>query len=649
MDWTKLMWQPSASKCDILRQSSNARHAFPPVSALAQPANASAPAQPANAMAQSQQQRAIVRRRSLRTPEQSISSKPHGSSLSPKHGRSSRTVRKHGIRDLRAHSGGSGPSLAGSQLGAASFAQAALRTVSALLLSAAMLLSVSVGPPDAAALTAPSYSELSRLHYGRPRKVEPGSALPNAKQAETIAELDKDLFTDEAYQGMLEIVKYARYVETQQEAEELPGCELCETNRITLEKAWQVVANEFYDSHHTFSQRDWARTLQATLRDAGGLLKTKHQLHAAAHRMVASLGDPYSEWLPPSEFRRALRKPQPAEREYLALQMTGVGIAVGSHCPAGGWVVEAPMAESPAENAGILRGERILQIDDYHVEGTSLTKDEVTALLRGPTGSQVTVIVAPPSSSGGPARSVPLERRPLPQPPLKQARVGLPGGGEAAVVRVHYFTSGARRAVQQALLEGEIDGVDGYVLDLRNNPGGVFEEAIAIASLLLEQDQMVASTVRTTEGFVDNSFQVGHLSREVFYNLPGTLSRAPLVVLTNAATASASEVLAGALHDNGRAVLVGEQTFGKGVVQYYFPVHGDGGLKLTVAKYLTPKHDISEAGGLMPDIPCSDYPHPGVPSGENDRCMAIALQLLSAQQGPIQRPPLYARAEQSVG
>lgn len=514
---------------------------------------------------------------------------------------------------------------------------AGLRACAAVLL--ASVVAFCGCTPDAAhALTRPSYDDLSRLHYGRSRK--PGSALPDAREAETIAELDKDLFTEEAYRGMKEIVKYARYVESQQEAEASPGCSLCEPNRITLEKAWQVVANEFFDAHGKFSQEAWAKTLLQTLKDNGGVIRSKHQLHAALTRMVASLDDPYSEWLPPSAFRRALRKPQPAERDYLAMQMTGSGLAIGHHSSLGGWTVEAPLAEGPAEAAGILRGERILQIDDYHVEGTGLTKDEVTALLRGPAGSSVNVMVA---NAAGRPRRVSLERRPLPQPPVKEARLPLGNGREVAYIRLHYFTSETRRAMQAALLAGEIDGVDGYVLDLRNNPGGVFEEAISIASLMLDANCPVAATVRTVGGFIDNTFQTGHLPTQVFQNLPGTMTHAPILLIANRATASASEVLAGALRDNGRALLIGEQTFGKGVVQYYFPVHGDGGLKLTVSKYLGPHNfDITREGGLLPDVSCSDYPHAGAPAADNDSCLETALEMLSEQHEAIPAPTLYA-------
>lgn len=531
------------------------------------------------------------------------------------------------------------------------------RTAAVLLLAATVSLSQLLLPASSVALTTASYDGMARSHHKRSAV---NSALPNFSEAETIAELNRDLFTEEAYQGMLEIIKYARYVEEHQPLQDAPGCEDCESNRITLEKAWQVVANEFFDASKTFRQDKWAQILLETLKDSGGVLRTKHQLHDAAHRMIASLGDPYSEWLPPSEFRRALRKPLPAERKYLSVQMSGVGIAVGSHNRAGGWTVEAPLAGSPAEQGGIIRGERILKIDDYDVEGLALTRDEVTALLRGPAGSTVAMMIGgqaasvtsssqPLSAAAIPDREVVVERRALPQPPLRESRLAMSEGREAALIRIHYFASETRRAFQSALLRGEIDGVDGYILDLRNDPGGVFEDAIAIASMVLNEGLSVATTIRTTEGFIDNSFKVGGLSKEVFLNLPGTVTRAPMVVLVNSATASASEVLAGALHDNDRAVLIGEKTFGKGVVQYYFPVHGDGGLRLTVAKYMTPKHDITETGGLVPDLECSDYPHAGAPSVTNDRCLAAAVQSLNQEQGLIELPTLYARAGQSVG
>eukprot|EP00850_Spirogloea_muscicola_P021587 SM000255S08766 [mRNA] locus=s255:59:2147:+ [translate_table: standard] len=216
-----------------------------------------------------------------------------------------------------------------------------------------------------------------------------------------------------------------------------------------------------------------------------------------------------------------------------------------------------------------------------------------------------------------------------------------------------------------AIKRGESLGVDGYIVDVRNNPGGVFEEAIGMAALWLDcPDCDVAETVRSSAGNEDSLYRVGHLPEEIFPEHPGALTHAPLALIANRSSASASEVLLGALRDNHRAAaVIGERTFGKGVVQYFFPMDDGGGLKLTVAKYLTPaRYDISKRGGLRPDVPCSDHPH----RGGDDRCIALALEALQTmtsdgngsrarQQGPLpyrwlpssDSPRLWAASEAS--
>lgn len=465
----------------------------------------------------------------------------------------------------------------------------------------------------------------------RKREGKAKSNLPSAKEAEALLEINEDLFTAEALEGMSRIVHYAKFVESLKDTEEGPGCEHCTDNRLLLEHAWQVVANEFYDPAGHFSQAKWADQLLTTFKAAkGGCLHSRHETYKAAEEMMASLGDQYSQFLPPSQYRRAIRHPQPAEREYLAAQSTGTGIHVGQHVQRG-WLVDAAMAESPAEEAGIVRGDLILEINGYPVD--SLNAHEMNELQRGPLGSTVALTIAPVTSQQS-SQSVYLERRPLPQPPLKQALIGLADGPTVSYLRLHYFSSEGTRAFIDAINMAEYWGVEGYVIDLRNNPGGVFEEAIAIANLMLQGGQEIAQTVRTAT-FVDNTWKAGALSREVFPTQPGQLTKKPVIILTNSSTASASEVLAGALHGNNRAEIVGEKTFGKGVVQYYFPMTDGSGIKLTIAKYLTPGHfDITHSGGLQPDYACSDFPHGDRVSSENDTCIQEALRLIGRQSNP---------------
>lgn len=497
-------------------------------------------------------------------------------------------------------------------------------SVSALVLAA--VLTLTSLPCDGSSVLAnkptfaTDYATVVRKREGKSK-----SNLPSAREAEALLEINEDLFTTEALEGMSRIVHYAKFVESLKDTEEGPGCEHCTDNRLLLEHAWQVVANEFYDPAGRFSQAKWADQLLTTFKAAeGGCLRNRHQTYKAAEDMMASLGDQYSQFLPPSQYRRAIRHPQPAEREYLAAQSTGTGVHVGKHVE-GGWLVDAAMAESPAEEAGIVRGDRIIEINGYAVD--SLNAHEMNELQRGPLGSTVALTIVPLRLHGDP-QTVFLERRPLPQPPLKQALIGLADGPTVSYLRLHYFSSEGTRAFIDAINMAEYWGVEGYIIDLRNNPGGVFEEAIAIANLMLQGGQEIAQTVRTAT-FVDNTWKAGALSREVFPTQPGQLTKKPVIILTNSSTASASEVLAGALHGNNRAEIVGEKTFGKGVVQYYFPMTDGSGIKLTIAKYLTPgPFDITQSGGLHPDHVCSDFPHGDRVTPENDTCIQDALRLI---------------------
>lgn len=438
------------------------------------------------------------------------------------------------------------------------------------------------GPGDA------KYQEIVRVHEDARRKM--------------------GMFTEDAWEGMMRLRDYDRAVE--RIAEEERQCRECTRNRRLLEQVWQTVSNEYFDQYGSFSQAKWSGELTRSLERAEGPLRTKAQTYAAAQEMVAALGDKYSAFLDPFHYRLAIHHPIPSEIKYLAYQYTGIGIELGKHSDLGGLTVVAPFAGSPAEEGGILGGERLLEIDGLSVD--PLTSDEAVALLRGPIGSTVDVQVAG-VEQGAPPRAIALERRALPLPPLKMRMVQTEEGKLVEYIRLHYFTHQGTRDMAAAIRQGEAMGVDGYILDLRNNPGGVFEEAIAMAALWLDCPHCdVAETVRgSSVSLVEDSvYQVGKLPSGIFGRHPGALTHAPLAVLTNRSSASASEVLTGALRDNRRATVIGEKTYGKGVVQYYFPMDDGSGLKLTVAKYLTPaRYDITTRGGISPDLECSDYPH----------------------------------------
>lgn len=492
---------------------------------------------------------------------------------------------------------------------------------------------MTLGPQDlwpALAIDRVTTSTSYSTEVVKKRSRGPRSLLPTSREQGAFLSINKDLFTEDAWRGMLRLQDYATYVETvAAEAEKRPGCEECLDNRLFLERAWQVVANEYYDPHLHFSQADWAGQLLQTLQASEGHLQTRKEAYAAVDQMIRHLGDHYTSFLMPTAFRREIRQPHPAERKYLAAQSVGVGMSLGPQAPGGGRVVESPMAASPAEAAGIVRGDRLLEVDDVPLN--NLTLEQSMSLLRGPVGSSVKVVLAPRSPQDTP-RVFSLERRLLPQPPVRDTRLTLKDGQEVCYIRVLYFSKDTTKRLIRILKEAEQEGVAGYIMDVRNDPGGVFEEAIAISSLFLAPGQKIADTVRGG-AVVDTSYHAGSLSAEVFGQLPGQLTRQPVMILTNSSSASASEVFAGALQGNGRSKLIGEKTFGKGVVQYYFPLGDGSGVKVTVEKYLTPHHhDISLQGGLLPNVYCHDFPHGVFTSGTADRCVLSAMERIMEEK-----------------
>uniref|UniRef100_A0A7I4FVI0 PDZ domain-containing protein n=1 Tax=Physcomitrium patens TaxID=3218 RepID=A0A7I4FVI0_PHYPA len=438
----------------------------------------------------------------------------------------------------------------------------------------------------------------------------------------------KDMYTRDAWMGMRRLEQYGRLVESMEDKEKL--CVDCVRNRRLLEQVWQTVSNDYYDHYGSFSQSQWAGELYRTLSKAGGLLETKAETYAAVKEMVSHLGDKYSSFLVPNEYRLAIHRPLQSEIKYLSYQYTGIGMELGGRSLDGSFTIVAPFAGSPAEEAGILGGEKLVAVDNMRME--SVSRDEAVALLRGPIGSMVELSIAGEDPKVEP-RTLLIERRTLPLPPLQSRMLDAGNGRLVAYMRLHYFTHEGTKKMASAIREGEALGVDGYILDLRNNPGGVFEEAVAMALWLDCKGCNVTETVRSNEADIEDLvYTVGNLPKDVFLKHPGALTHAPLTVITNRDSASASEVLTGALHDNHRVMTVGERTFGKGVVQYYFPMDDGSGLKLTVAKYLTPDHyDISKRGGIEPDKACHDYPH-----GKDslDTCIEEALKMLVVKEAP---------------
>jgi carboxyl-terminal processing protease len=320
----------------------------------------------------------------------------------------------------------------------------------------------------------------------------------------------------------------------------------------------------------------------------------KELVQAAVEGMVSRL-DPHSMVLRPEAYR--------SMRDETTGEFDGVGIEVTQ--VSDGLVVVAPLADSPAERAGILSGDRIVAVDGTPTR--ELPLGEATRRMKGAAGTPVKLTIERAGLKE--PRTFTLVRDHV-RTTSVDWRVLDPAAG-TVWVRIHTFQDRTDRELRQALdgarkeLRGEIQGL---VLDLRNNPGGLLDQAVKVADRFLREGVIVSTEARGKKPEVEVA------------RAKDTEPDYPMVLLVNRGSASASEIVAGALQDHGRAVVVGTQTFGKGSVQSVVELEDGSALKLTVARYYTPKHRSIQERGITPDVPVADTPErEGAPTGPTER------------------------------
>ena len=299
-------------------------------------------------------------------------------------------------------------------------------------------------------------------------------------------------------------------------------------------------------------------------------------VEAAISGMLASL-DPHSHYLSPEASEEMMVNNKG--------EFGGLGIEVTLE---EGFVkVIAPMDDTPADAAGIEAGDIITHLDGESILG--LTLNESVDLMRGPVGSEIVITVVREGESE--PFDVTIIRDTIKLTALRGRTEQ-----DAIVLRVIKFNEQTYKNLESAIGEeieaaGGLENINGIVLDLRNNPGGLLEQAIKVTDAFLEKGEIVSTRPRNlNEG-------------QRFNATPGDLSKGkPIVVLINGGSASASEIVAGALQDHRRAILVGTKTFGKGSVQSVMPLQGDGAITLTTSRYYTPSGRSIQALGVSPDI-----------------------------------------------
>jgi carboxyl-terminal processing protease len=341
-------------------------------------------------------------------------------------------------------------------------------------------------------------------------------------------------------------------------------------------------------------------------------------IQGAIDGMIGALDDPYSSYMSPEELRKA--------RESIGGEFSGIGAEVTTRptdstagtCdtigPSCRLVVVAPIDGSPAERAGIQAGDVISAVDGRTVDGETL--DEAISRVRGPRGTTVTLALV---RDGGAPFDVSIVRDTIVS---RQVETRDLAGGSATYVRVSGFSDNAARQFETAIREARGRGVTKFIVDLRDNPGGYVTAARAIAS------QFIADGPIFWEEAADGT----QLATNAAPGGAATGADVRVAVLVNGGSASASEIVAGALQDTGRGFLVGETTFGKGTIQQWVDLTAEsGGFRLTIAKWLTPDKRWIHKKGLEPDVVVpADGAGAGEPAATGDPYIDAALDALGA-------------------
>lgn len=321
-------------------------------------------------------------------------------------------------------------------------------------------------------------------------------------------------------------------------------------------KAWNALDAKFVETHAS-----------STIPSA------KEKLWGAIQGLAQSYGDPYTVYMPPEEAK--------VFEDDISGNFEGVGMEIGIKDDV--LTVIAPLKGTPAERAGILAGDGILTINDTPTDG--LATDEAVKLIRGPKGSEVRFKLL----RGGEVIEKAVIRDTIEVPTIEHS---LDKDSGVYTISFYSFTGNSAQLFAKAMASFKSSGSNKLIIDLRGNPGGYLEAAVAIAGHFLPEGSVVV-----TEDYTGKRENVVHRS-PAKADLP---KNTRIVILINQGSASASEILAGALQDEGRATLVGERSFGKGSVQELVKV-GGGSLKVTVARWLTPAGRSISDGGLTPDI-----------------------------------------------
>ena len=383
---------------------------------------------------------------------------------------------------------------------------------------------------------------------------------------------------------------------------------LQDSPKALVDEVWQLVNREYVDG--TFNKVNWQATRQSLLSQN---YTSSEQAYTAIHKALEKLGDPYTRFLDPQQYE--------ALTNQTSGELSGVGIRMELDEKTKHLTVVEAIENSPAFKAGIKAGDKILAIDGKLTK--NLEVQDASKMIRGRAGTVVTLRIERQNKSNFDLK-------------LTRANIELPtvhytlkqeGKKRVGYITLKEFSSHAAEQMQRAIQDLNRQKVDGFVLDLRGNPGGLLQSSIEIARMWMETGAIVRTVDR--EGGTE----------EATANRT-SLTKLPLAVLVDGNSASASEILSGALQDNHRAVVVGSQTFGKALVQSVHSLSDGSGVAVTIAHYYTPKGTDISHKGITPDVKIdlteaqerTLASNPTLVATQNDPQYARAIAVLGTKQ-----------------
>ena len=345
---------------------------------------------------------------------------------------------------------------------------------------------------------------------------------------------------------------------------------LSDSKQFVLD-AWTLINEGYYDTE-TLDEIQWKRIRQKTLQKQ---IETSEAAYSAVEDMLKPLEDPYTRILRPKDYELL-------KSSNFGSEINGVGLQLGEDDTNSDIKVISTLAGSPAEEAGIISGDIIKKVDG--ISSSVLGLANTASKLRGESGTKVLVEI---SSRSGEIKEFDLERRSVDLRPVRTKRLR-DDFHTIGYLRITQFSESVPKKIEEALQELKDKEVEGIILDLRNNSGGLVSSGIAVADSFLSEKPIVETKDRN--GIKDAIVS----QKETFFD-------GPMVTLVNKGTASASEILAGSLQDNKRSTLIGEKTYGKGLIQSLKGLGEDSGIAITVASYLTPNGNNIQGRGITPD------------------------------------------------